>query len=217
MVVALPASSVPTTSLERTWAWGLSLRSPNRSSSQRGQPALRGRWVGCVLQASTQNARNNPGHRKGDRLLGPRRATCQVTPSAGTPFALCPAHLWRPSTAPWPPGEPLKTACWAHQGLLTPRAPAGSRHLRLLPPQLRTLGLLRCVGSLDPLQAFSRPCWTLRAHCTWGIRLWFGEVFTPKDLVFSGVTLGWLGIRQTWNPLPLRPRIKGQWALGGQG
>lgn len=154
----------------------------------------------CVLQASTQNARNNPGHRKGDRPHGPRRATCQVTPSAGTPLALCPAHLWRPSTAPWSPGESVKTACWAHQGLLTPRAPAGPRHLRLL----------RCMGSLDPLQAFSRTCWTLIAPCTWGIRLWFGEVFTPKDLVSSGGTLGWLGIRQTWNPLPLRPRIKGQ-------
>lgn len=54
VVIALPASSVPTTSLERAWAWGLSLRSPNRSSSQRGQPAPRGV---CMCAAGVNSER----------------------------------------------------------------------------------------------------------------------------------------------------------------
>lgn len=65
----------------------------------------------CVLQASTQNPRSNPRHRKGDRPHGPRLATCQVTPTGGSPLALFPAHLWCPSTVPCSPGEPVKTAC----------------------------------------------------------------------------------------------------------
>lgn len=62
---------------------------PGDSSSAVPAALLRGdspHPAGCVrvLQGSIQNARNNPGHRKGDRPHGPRLATCQVTPTAGT-------------------------------------------------------------------------------------------------------------------------------------
>lgn len=53
----------------------------------------------CVLQASAQNARSNPRHRKGDRPRGPRLATCQVTDG------------WKPSHAvPSPSLVPLYCA-----------------------------------------------------------------------------------------------------------
>ena len=86
-----------------------------------------------------------------------------------------------------------------------------------LPPQCQALA--GCSDAWAPWVPFL-PLVDLAGpseHLVLGGSDWFGEVFTPKDLISSEGTLGWLGIRQTWNPLLLRPRIKEQLALAGQG
>lgn len=210
--VALPASSAPTTSLERAWAWGLRLRRPNRSS-QRGQPAPRGVCAAGVNSEPPQQSSSPKG-----------RPTPRPTSShlPGYPDG------WKPSRAvPSPSLVPLYCAMltWGARknSVLSPPGPADSQSWGgASPSEASPTAAANPAGCSDawapwvpflPLVDLAGPS----EHLVLGGSDWFGEVFTPKDLISSEGTLGWLGIRQTWNPLLLRPRIKEQLALAGQG